>query len=223
MVSKKCYKLAKCVQKVISERKFINEAYTATFNDATTLLPTNPCRLIVQGDGHQQRIGDVIEISSFNITYTMYLPGNATTGWTNAELDYSMTCRILVVQWHKAYVHSSSPDLSDILDFGTQSTISAANRVYAPYKRNTEDFTVLYDKFHIPHWIWHQVDASHWQPTMQSGDGVFQITVMPPHSVKYNPTNNDGDDHVMIFLISDSAATPHPAIRMYVRINYYDA
>lgn len=222
---KRTYKLAKTIQKINSERKYIDEDFNYVISDAVQSPIRNVVRGILPGTGHQQRSGDVITPSKFIFTYSIYMPQQGTPV-ALASLDYSLSIRVLIVQWHEHYVNTSAPTIDRVLDLTVQAgAVPADARIYAPYVRNTDEFTVLYDKIHTPHWIWLPQQAAYtsFQPMMQNGDDVITIKIKNMKEVSYDPASADGYEHILIWVISDSGATPHPVIRGISRFNYYDS
>lgn len=229
------YKLSKRVQKVLSERKHIDEGYNLSVLDGGTDEPPDDfttvqwiSKLVIQGDGSQQRIGDEITPSSLVIRYNFFYP--ATTHGFDAT-DTSVNVRLIVFQWFPLITTTTLPHIAEILDFSQQSgtgDLIPQLRVLAGYNRDfASQYKILYDKIiplRLNTFAVNIPSTDNYKTTNLGGDEPREVTIFKMRPIEYTLDNGEaGTNQILFLVIGDSSVAPNPTFNAVVRLSYYDS
>lgn len=161
-----------------------------------------PIFQLEQGDGNNQRVGDKVTLLSHQVSMSL----------AGASLDGSNSIRILFI----ATPSTTALSMDDVLEYGNYTT--DGDMVFSsPYRRKAltaeNTYRVMFDKvYHIKGDERLQTDKYELVPKKNGKQVQFNSTgsVMPENY------------QLQILAISDSTASPHPAISYVVRSKYHD-
>lgn len=174
---------------------------------------------IVEGTTFNRRIGSSVNVTSLhvNLYFNNY---DQTFG-----ADVAPNIRVIIFWWKDPNGTATYPSLSDILTAPT--TSGSINNVYAFYNfQNRESYKILYDEiFDMTAFAVNTdtVPDAYWNP----GKATHTIRLKLPLNsteIQYNgstvyPLNKD----LLMYIYSDSTASPHPSVIHNWRLYYKDA
>jgi hypothetical protein len=158
---------------------------------------------VTQGDQEGQRTGDAVRILTLTIgTFEAYA--------YNADVISHM--RMIIFQW-LPNIADFAPTIADILETpSTNSCFSLLNVEHSP------EYIILFDRLFT-------FAGTATVPTARSDHVMKNRRVKkPPKNIVYEATSSSGSSGtVVIMFISDSAASPNPAVNYAFRAWYKDA
>jgi hypothetical protein len=179
------------------EKKYIDANLTST-----SITATGSCGILVnipQGVTQGTRVGD--EVTLDKILFNMNI--------TAANSDVFSHVRTILFQWHPN-INLGTPSVADILETPTNTFYSQLNFQWR------DQYTVLYDK------VW-SFTGTATVPTDKS-DQIVYTTVWPKRrAMKWILGSTSASSNTICLLyISDSAASPFPALQFSLRVEYLD-
>lgn len=180
---------------VTAEKKWWASYFTGSSASTTPLIYQVTYPTI--GTGPLNRIGQKIHITSFQYRMQAYL---ASTG------DDFNVCRVIWFWWKDGGV---VPTYDQILDYDYSYAVQGAL-----YERSYgTSYKVLSDKTFV---LGSQYRAS---PQVKAWKGRIK---WPYKEVNLDSTQNNKDGNLFLMIMSDSSATPHPAMSLSWRFNFVD-
>lgn len=190
-------------------RKMINSKLEAKYHDHEIgNISVNSVGVIQsisaapQGDGVNQRVGDRINVFSFNIQLA----------FIRAVGDTFNTMRIIVFRWNNNSL-TDLPTLDEILqpDSGLGSGILSPYRNYNHNSMKNGSVRILYDRLKT-------TDDEQRQIVTYKSTKRYKR----PIKIQFNETVNSGKGKLYILMVSDSTASFHPSMRGLIRIQFRD-
>jgi hypothetical protein len=160
-----------------------------------------PLFQLEQGDGHNQRLGDKVTLRSMQVSLTL------------AAQDSTNSMRIIFLSTPS----TTALSLDDVLEYGNYTTdgdmvFSSPYRRKAPTAEST--YNIMFDKVY------------HFKDNMRLLTDKFELDKIPKNGrqCNFNSTGSVMPENfqVQILAVSDSTASPHPAISYVVRSKYID-
>ena len=160
-----------------------------------------PLFQLEQGDAHNQRLGDKVTLRSMQVSLTL------------AAQDTTNSMRIIFLSTPS----TTALSLDDVLEYGNYTT--DGDMVFSsPYRRKAvtseNTYNIMFDKVY------------HFKDNMRLLTDKFELDKIPKSGRQCN-FNTSGsvmpeNFQVQILAVSDSTASPHPAISYVVRSKYID-
>jgi hypothetical protein len=206
--NRKVNQSGKALKKTIDRE--IDRQIQAKYIDAITTSPTAVTTSgvigalfnVAQGTQDGQRIGDAIRVMTLTI-------GTLQAYAYNSDVISHM--RMIIFQWIPN-IADAAPTIADILETPTtNSCFSLLNVEHSP------EYVILYDHLF-------SFAGTSTVPTDKSDHVIKNKRVKrPPKSIVYEATSSSGSaGTVCLLLISDSSASPNPAINYSFRVWYKD-
>jgi hypothetical protein len=183
------------------QSKYI-DAITSSPTAVTTSGVIGALFNVTQGDQEGQRIGDAVKVLTLTI-------GTLEAYAFNSDVVSHM--RMIIFQW-LPNIADVAPTIADILETpSTNSCFSLLNVEHSP------EYAILFD--HLFTFV-----GTATVPTDRSDHVLKNKRVRrPPKSIVYEATSSSGSSgSVCLMLISDSAASPNPAINYAFRVWFKD-
>lgn len=173
---------------------FDSTATQQTVSDAGTL--TN-LTAVGQGDHDDQRQGDKLTPKKL-IVKMNFVAGDSTN-----------ICRVVIFRW-KQYSGSIAPTQALLMDYTTANGVLAPLSMYAHDYRST--FQILHDKtIYLNAVSKPQVGHS------------FRLNLKRGPKINFVATTTNAQNHIYMYIVSDSAAATHPNYSHISRFNFVDS